>query len=136
MMHKLTVIATASILFTGATMSQETILISSPWGNLTAQLADNASALALLEMLPLTINMQDHLRQEKTGELPAPLPEASRQLEFENGTLGLWGRDDFVIYYRNGSVPSPGIVVLGRVRGDASILDRDGPIMVELDRSE
>ena len=135
-MRKLIVIATASILFTGATMSQETILISSPWGNLTAQLADNASTQALLEMLPLTINMQDHLRQEKTGELPASLPEAMRQLDFENGTLGLWGADDFVIYYRNGSVPRPGIVVLGRIEGDASILDRDGPITVELDRSE
>ncbi len=117
-------------------MSQETILISSPWGNLTAQLADNASALALLEMLPLTINMQDHLRQEKTGQIPASLPEAKRQLDFENGTLGLWGPDDFVIYYRNGSVPPPGIVVLGQVQGDASILDRDGPITVELDRSK
>ena len=135
-MQKLIVFATASILFTGATMAQETILISSPWGNLTAQLADNASAQALLEMLPLTINMQDHLRQEKTGELPASLPDGKRQLDFENGTLGLWGPNDFVIYYRNGSVPHPGIVVLGRVRGDASILDRDGPITVDLDRAD
>lgn len=135
-MQKLIVFATASILFTGATMAQETILISSPWGNLTAQLADNASAQALLDMLPLTINMQDHLRQEKTGELPASLPDGKRQLDFENGTLGLWGPNDFVIYYRNGRVPRPGIVVLGRVQGDASILDRDGPITVELELSE
>lgn len=117
-------------------MAQETILIRSPWGNLTAELADNASAAALLEMLPVSIKMRDHLRQEKTGELPSPLPEADRQLGFENGTLGLWGSDDFVIYYRDGRVPRPGIVVLGRIQGDASILDRDGPITVEIERAD
>jgi hypothetical protein len=136
MMRRLITIATISVLFTGATMAQETIQISSPWGDLTAQLADNASSDALLEMLPLTIDMRDHLRQEKTGNLPASLPEARRQLAFENGTLGLWGPDDFVIYYRNGRVPSPGIIILGRIQGDASILDRDGPVTVELKRSE
>ncbi|MET3901080.1 hypothetical protein ABIB57_005050 [Devosia sp. UYZn731] len=105
-------------------------------GDLTTELTDNASSRALLEMLPVTITMRDHLRQEKTGELPAAVPEAERQLDFENGTLGLWGSNDFVIYYRDGSVPRPGIIILGHIRGDASILDRDGPLTVELKLAE
>lgn len=117
-------------------MAQEKIVISSPWGNLTAELVDSAATRALLGMLPLTLAMTDHLRQEKTGNLPASLPQAGRQLEFTNGTLGLWGSTDFVIYYSKGSVPRPGIVILGRVVGDASIFDRPGPVRVKIDRAE
>ncbi len=115
-------------------MSQERIEISSPWGSVTAQLAENAAAEALLEMLPLTIEMSDHLRQEKTGNLPSPLPQSERQQNFSAGTLGLWSSSDFVIYYRDGRVPQPGIVVLGRVEGDVSIFDRPGDVTVEVKR--
>lgn len=38
----------------GAAMAQEQIRISSDWGDVTATLADNEAAEALLEMLPLT----------------------------------------------------------------------------------
>jgi hypothetical protein len=58
-------------------------------------------------MLPLTILMTDHLRQEKTGSLPAGLPPAARQRAFKNGTIGLWGPDHFVFYYRMVRSPSP-----------------------------
>lgn len=117
-------------------MAQEKIAISSPWGKVTAELVDNAATNALLARLPVTLEMRDHLRQEKTGELPASLPQAERQLEFSNGTLGLWGSTDFVIYYRQGSVPRPGIVILGRVEGDASIFDRPGPVTVQIERAK
>ena len=85
-------------------------------------------------MLPITIEMRDHLRQEKTGRLPAPLPEVPRQTGFSVGTLGLWGNDDLVIYYRGGRVPQPGIIILGRVAGDVSILDRASPVSVRIQR--
>ena len=49
------------------------------------------------------------------------------------GTLGLWGPDHFVIYYRNGRVPQPGIVILGNVTADVSIFDRPGPITVRVE---
>ena len=52
-------------------MAQERIRISSDWGNVTAELTDNAAARSLIQMLPITIDMRDHLRQEKTGNLPA-----------------------------------------------------------------
>ena len=118
----------------GPAMAQERVLISSDWGKVTAELVDNDAARALVRMLPLTIEMRDHLRQEKTGDLPSPLPAVERQLDFSAGTLGLWGPDHFVIYYRNGRVPQPGIVLLGRVTGDVSIFDRPGPVTVRVER--
>ena len=117
----------------GHVMAQERIQISSGWGNVRAELADNAAARVLIQMLPITIEMQDHLRQEKTGNLPSSLPEVPRQRDFAVGTLGLWGPDHFVIYYRKGRVPQPGIAILGNVTGEVSIFDRSGPITVRID---
>jgi hypothetical protein len=122
--------------FSGAAMAQEQIRISSEWGEVTATLADNDAAGALLQMLPLTIDMRDHLRQEKTGYLPSDLPELARQCDFATGTLGLWSSNHFVIYYSSGSVPAPGIIILGQITGDASIFDRPGNITVALTRAD
>ncbi len=117
-------------------MAQERIRISSDWGEVTAELADNATARAFVGMLPLTIALDDHLRQEKVNTLPSPLPDGRRQRDFSAGTLGLWGSNYFVIYYRDGRVPSPGIVVLGQVTGDVSIFDRPGPVTVRIQPGE
>jgi hypothetical protein len=119
----------------GPTMANERVRISSDWGELSAELVDNAATRALLRMLPVTIEMSDHLRQEKTGNLPMPLPVVQRQLDLSAGTLGLWSSDHFVIYYRTGRVPQPGIIVLGQATGDISIFDRPGPIRVRVERA-
>jgi hypothetical protein len=118
----------------GPAMAQERILISSDWGKVTAELIDNDATRSLVQSLPLSIEMRDHLRQEKTGNLPSSLPEVERQLDFSAGTLGLWGPDDFVIYYRDGRVPQPGIIILGHVTGDVSIFDRPGPVVIRVER--
>ena len=115
-------------------MAQQRILISSDWGNVAAELVDNNATRSLVQMLPLTIEMRDHLRQEKTGNLPSPLPAVERQLDFRTGALGLWSSNHFVIYYRDGRVPQPGIILLGRVIDDASIFDRPGPVTVRIER--
>jgi hypothetical protein len=120
--------------FIGAAMAQERILISSDWGKVSAELVDNDATRSLIRMLPLTIEMRDHLRQEKTGNLPSPLPAVERQLDFSTGTLGLWSSNHFVIYYRNGRVPQPGIIMLGQVTGDVSIFDRPGSVSVRVER--
>jgi hypothetical protein len=120
--------------FIGPAMAQERILISSDWGKVTAELVDNNATRALVQMLPLTIEMRDHLRQEKTGNLPSPLPAAERQVDFSTGTLGLWSSNHFVIYYRDGRVPQPGIILLGRATGDVSFLDRPGAVTVRAER--
>ena len=119
----------------GSSTAQERILISSEWGSVTADLTDNVAAKSLLRLLPITIEMRDHLRQEKTGNLPSPLPEVTRQTPFEKGTLGLWSSDHFVIYYREGRVPAPGIIILGQVTGDVSIFDRPGAVTVRVERA-
>jgi hypothetical protein len=133
---RLSQLAAAALAFfpVNLAMAQERIRISSDWGTITAELADNAAARSLVRMLPVTIEMRDHLRQEKTGNLPSPLPAVERQLDFFAGTLGLWSSNHFVIYYRDGRVPQPGIVPLGRVTGDVLILDRPGPVTVRLER--
>jgi hypothetical protein len=118
----------------GSAMAQQRILISSDWGDVTAELVDNNATRSFVKMLPLTIDMNDHLRQEKTGNLPSPLPTVARQRNFSAGTLGLWSSDHFVIYYRDGRVPQPGIILLGQVNGDVSIFDRPGPITVKIER--
>jgi hypothetical protein len=118
----------------GPAMAQERILISSDWGKVTAELVDNTATRSLVQMLPLTIEMRDHLRQEKTGNLSSPLPAVERQLDFSTGALGLWSSNHFVIYYRDGRVPQPGIVLLGRVIDDVSIFDRPGPVTVRVER--
>jgi hypothetical protein len=124
----------AIFVFTGSAMAQERVRISSDWGEVTAELVDNAATRSLVGMLPVTIDMHDHLRQEKTGDLPAPLPEVERQRDFAVGTLGLWNSDHFVIYYRSGRVPSPGIIILGNVTGDVALFDRSGSVTVRIER--
>jgi len=115
-------------------MAQERITISSEWGSVTAELVENDATRRLVRMLPVTIDMHDHLRQEKTGNLPSPLSAVARQLDFSTGTLGLWSSNHFVIYYRGGSVPQPGIIVLGQATGDVSIFDRPGSVTVLVER--
>src|SRR5215208_5947310 len=124
------VIALGSI---GPAMAQERVRISSEWGNVPAELVDNDATRALVRMLPVTIEMRDHLRQEKTGNLPSSLPAVERHLDFATGTLGLWSSNHFVIYYRDGRVPQPGIILLGRVTDDVSIFDRPGPVTVHVE---
>jgi hypothetical protein len=118
----------------GPAVAQERIMISSDRGKVTAELVDNNATRSLVQMLPLTIEMRDHLRQEKTGNLPSPLPAGERQLDFSTGTLGLWSSNHFVIYYRDGRVPQPGIILLGRVTDDVSIFDPPGPVTVHVER--
>lgn len=125
-----------ALLITEPAMAQDRVRITSQWGEVTAELADNDAARTLAGLLPLTIQMSDHLRQEKTGALPSPLPEVPRQRDFSPGTLGLWGLGDFVIYYRGGRAPQPGIAILGRVVGDVSAFDRPGEVDMRLSRVE
>jgi len=120
----------------GPVMAQERVLISFDLGKVTAELVDNDATRSLVQMLPLTIEMRDHLRQEKTGNLPSPLPALERQLDFSTGTLGVWSSNHFVIYYRDGRVPQTRIILLGRVTDNISIFDRPGPVTVRIERIE
>jgi hypothetical protein len=117
-------------------MSETRISIATDRGQVTAQLVDNDATRALVRMLPVTIEMRDHLQQEKTGTLPSQLPELPRQPNFSKGTLGLWGDRDFVVYHRNGRVPEPGIIVLGHVTGDLSMFEGPKAVTARIQRAD
>ena len=88
----------------------------------TATLDDSAAAEDLLALLPVTVAMEDHGGVEKTGPLPSPLsldgqPDGA---DPDVGDLGYYAPgNDLVLYYGDQSY-YPGIVVLGRLDGDAA----------------
>jgi hypothetical protein len=104
---------------------------------ITARLNDSEAARDFVSMLPLTIQMDDHLRREKTGIIPRPLSErtpGSRTYEF--GDLGYWRpRNTFVIFYRQDglTIPGPGIVLLGKVDAGVEIFDVPGTVQVAVE---
>lgn len=97
-----------------------------------ATIFDSAAGRDLLAQLPLTIDMTDHGAVEKTGPLPSPRsrdgqPEGA---DPDVGAVGYYAPgNDFVLYYGDQSY-FPGIVVIGRLDGDAAsrIADMDGAV--------
>ena len=61
----------------GSAMAQERILISSEWGKVTAELVDNNATRTLVQMLPISIEMRDHLRQERPAICLRPCRQSS-----------------------------------------------------------
>lgn len=73
---------------------------------LTATLAENSSAEALIELLregDVTVNMHDYANMEKVGALPESLPRNDVQTTTEAGDLILYLGNSFVIYYDTNS---------------------------------
>jgi hypothetical protein len=97
-----------------------------------ATLTDSAATDDLVAQLPTTIDMSDHGGVEKTGRLPGSLsldgqPEGA---DPDVGDVGYYAPgNDLVLYYGDQSY-FPGIVVLGRLRGDAAarIAELDGSV--------
>ena len=100
----------------------------------TATLHGSPAALDLVEQLPVTVQMTDHGGVEKTGPLPAPLSLEGQPdgADPDPGDLGYYAPgNDLVLYYGDQSY-FPGIVVLGRMDGNAAeqIGRLDGPVTV------
>jgi hypothetical protein len=87
-----------------------------------ATLFDSAAGRDLIAQSPLTIAMMDHGSVEKTGPLPSPLrldgqPDGA---DPGIGDVGYYAPgNDLVLYYGDPSY-HPGIVLLGRLNGDAA----------------
>lgn len=102
-----------------------------------ATLEESAAVRDLTAQLPVTIDMVDHGGVEKTGPLPSPLsvdgqPEGA---DPEVGAVGYYAPgNDLVLYYGDQSY-FPGIVVLGRLDGDAAarIADLEGAVTVSVE---
>ena len=103
----------------------------------TATLDESPAAADLLAQLPVAIDMVDHGDVEKTGPLPRPLsldgqPEGA---DPGAGDLGYYAPgNDLVLYYGDQSF-FPGIVVLGRLDGDAAerIAQLDGAVTASVE---
>lgn len=68
----------------------------------TVELAGNATSDTLQTLLPLTLSMDDHLRNEKHAQLPKPLPTDSHTPhQIQAGDVMLWGNDTLVIFYES-----------------------------------
>lgn len=105
-----------------------------------ATLSDSAAARDLIAQLPVTIEMVDHGAVEKTGALPSPLsldgqPEGA---DPDVGGLGYYAPGNDLAFYYGDQSYHPGIVILGRLDGDAAqrISELEGPVTatIETDR--
>lgn len=99
---------------------------------LQATILDSAAGRDLLAQLPLTVDMTDHGAVEKTGPLPAPLsldgqPDGA---DPDVGDVGYYAPGNDLVFYYGDQSYYPGIVILGRLDGDAAarIADMDGAV--------
>ncbi len=68
----------------------------------SAELADTQAAKELTALLPLTLNMQDHLYNEKFAELPKSLSRQDQAVgRIEAGDIMLWDGDTLVVFYES-----------------------------------
>lgn len=73
---------------------------------LTAELSDNSSADALIELLsegPLTVEMSDYGSFEKVGPIGTTLPRNDEQITTEPGDIILYQGNSITIYYDTNS---------------------------------
>lgn len=105
---------------------------------LMATLADNPTARDFASLLPLKLRMNDLFRREKTGRLPRALVEGGQRVfAYSVGEIVLWSPDPSVaVYYKNDGerIPSPGIIVLGKVDAGAQALDVPGSVEVTIEK--
>ena len=97
-----------------------------------ATLTESAAARDLAAQLPVTLDMVDHGQVEKTGPIPSPLSLAGQPdgADPDVGDVGYYAPgNDLVLYYGDQSY-FLGIVILGRLDGDAAqrISELDGPV--------
>jgi len=87
-----------------------------------ATLSESPAAHDLIAQLPVTIEMADHGAVEKTGALTSPLSLEGQPdgADPDVGDLGYYAPgNDLVLYYGDQSY-YPGIVIVGRLEGDAA----------------
>lgn len=100
-------------------------------------LVDSPAARDLVVQLPATIDMRDHGGVEKTGRLPSPLSLDGQQesADPDVGDVGYFAPGKDLVLYYGDQAYFPGIVVLGRLDGDAAarIAELDGSVTVVIE---
>ena len=101
---------------------------------LIAKLVDSATTRDFVELLPLTIPMNDLFRREKFGHLPRAISSDGKHTRsYALGNIAYWppGPDIAVFYRHDGElIPDPGIIVIGKVSAGLEALDVRGSVKV------
>jgi hypothetical protein len=118
---------------------QMTIQITVGDQRFQATIFDSAPGRDLIAQLPLTIDMIDHGSVEKTGPLPSPLsldgqPDGA---DPNVADVGYYAPGNDLVFYYGDQSYYPGIVIVGRLDGDAAgrIADMDGAITATVEAS-
>jgi hypothetical protein len=101
-------------------------------------LSDNETTRDFVSLLPLTLAMNDLFGREKYGHLPRAISDGGkRQYTYEVGQLIYWspGPDVAIYYHDDGEkIPSPGIIVIGKVDSGIEALNVPGSVKVKIER--
>ena len=104
---------------------------------ITATPIDSETTRDFISLLPLTLTMDDLFRREKFAHLPRAISEGGpRKKTYEVGEVIYWSPGpDVAIFYRHDgqSIPSPGIIVMGKIASDVKALNVLGSAKVNIE---
>jgi hypothetical protein len=104
---------------------------------LTATLIDSETTRDFISLLPLSMTMRDLFGREKSGDLPRPISEGgARMRTYEVGQVIYWSPSaHLAIFYRHDGqpIPSPGIIVIGKIESDVDALNVPGDVRVTIE---
>ena len=104
---------------------------------MAATLIDSGTTHDFISLLPLTLTMNDLFGREKFGHLPRSISEGGKRTRtYEVGQVIYWSPGpDVAIFYRHGgqSIPSPGIIVIGKIDSGVETLDVPGSVKVTIE---
>ena len=104
---------------------------------ITATLIDSETTRDFISLLPLTLTMNDLFGREKFGHLPRAISEGGKRTRtYEVGDVIYWspGPDVAMFYRHDGpSIPSPGIIVMGKIDSGVEALNVPGSVKVMIE---
>jgi len=107
---------------------------------ITATLIDSETTRDFVSLLPLKVTMGDLFGREKFGHLPRAISEGGKRTRtYEVGDVIYWspGPDVAMFYRHDGqSIPSPGIIVMGKIDSGLEVLSVPGSVKVIIERAE
>jgi hypothetical protein len=122
---------------TAADGEVEKIRITVNAAPMTATLVDSATTRHFVSLLPLAIPMRDLFAREKSGDLPRSISEGGeRKRTYEVGEVIYWSPSAHlaIFYLRDGpAIPSPGIIVVGKIDSGVEALNVPGPVTVTIE---
>jgi hypothetical protein len=107
---------------------------------ITATLIDSETTRDFISLLPLTLTMNDLFGREKFARLPRAISAGGKRTRTcEVGEVIYWspGPDVAMFYRHDGqSIPSPGIIVLGKIDSGVEALNVPGSVQATIELIE